>query len=113
VKLEIGPLATGWQARPRAAEELLCRRYHWRPAGNLLIDGYQEAGATLRQTLALPVAMRAIPMVSCSISQEINVQGSDRGLVAQSPEILHGFVTAQALGRVRAAFAAIALDAEL
>jgi hypothetical protein len=113
VKLEIGPLATGWQARPRATEELLCRRYHWRPAGNLLIDGYQEAGATLRQTLALPVAMRAIPMVSCSISQEINVQSSDRGLVAQSPEILHGFVTAQALGRVRAAFAAIALDAEL
>ncbi|SIR47216.1 DUF2793 domain-containing protein [Bosea sp. TND4EK4] len=112
-KLEFGALATGWQPRPRVMEELLCRRYYWRPAGTLMVDGYQEAGATLRQTLALPVAMRTTPMVSCSVSQEINIQGLDRGLIAQSPEVVHGFVTAQGLGRVRAAFAAMALDAEL
>lgn len=112
-KLEIGPLATGWQGRPRAMEEVLCRRYHWRPAGILLIDGYQVAGATLRQTLSLPVPMRTTPTVACSVSQEINIQGADRGLVAQSPEIVHGFVTAQALGRVRAALETLVLDAEL
>ena len=112
-KLELGPLATGWPMRRKLVEEQLCRRYYWRPAGTVLVEGYQEAGGTLRQTLALPVAMRVTPMVSCSVSQEINIQGSERGLVAQSPELAHGFATAQALGRVRAAFAAMAFDAEL
>lgn len=113
VKLEPGGIASHWTARPLAAEQMLCRRYHWRPAGTVLVDAYQAAAATARQTLALPVPMRATPNVSYAVSQEVNVQGTDRGLVAASAELAHAYVTAQALGRVRAAFDGIAFDAEL
>lgn len=113
VKLEFGTVATGWQDRGRPLEELLCRRYHWRPDATLLIDGYQQAGAPLRQTLALPVPMRAAPSVSYVVSQELNVQGSDRGVASLSPSLAQGFATAQATGRVRAGFEALAFDAEL
>lgn len=113
VKLEIGRLATHWSPRPIVAEQQLCRRYHWRPGGTVLIDAYQAAGAAARQTLPLPVPMRITPTVSCGVSQDINVQGSDRGIVASSPEWAQAYVTAQGLGRVRAAFDAIAFDAEL
>lgn len=113
IKLEIGPAATCWSARPLAAEQALCRRYHWRPGGAMLIDAYQAAAATCRQTLPLPVPMRTSPTVSCSVSQEINVQGSDRGIVASAPDWAYAYVTAQALGRVRAAFDGIVFDAEL
>lgn len=113
VKLEFGTVATGWQDRGRPLEELLCRRYHWRPDAQWLIEGYQEAGAALRQSLTLPVPMRAAPSVSYAVSQELNVQGGDRGVTALSPSLVQGFATAQETGPVRAGFAALAFDAEL
>jgi hypothetical protein len=113
VKLERGPVASHWSARPLAVEQALCRRYHWRPEGTALIDAYQAAAATVRQTLPLPVPMRATPTPSFGVSQEINVQGTDRGVVASSAEWAYAYVTAQALGRVRAAFDAMVFDAEL
>ncbi|WP_441512887.1 DUF2793 domain-containing protein [Bosea sp. TAF32] len=113
IKLEQGSIATAWRARPLAIEQMLCRRYHWRPDGQILLDAYQAAAAGARQSIGMPVPMRATPAVSFSVSQEINVQGSDRGVVAQSPERAYAHVTAQALGRVRAAFDGVAFDAEL
>ncbi|MGX5734096.1 DUF2793 domain-containing protein [Bosea thiooxidans] len=113
IKLEYGPLATAWAARPLSLEQRLCRRYHARFSGQLLIDAYQAAAASSRQAIVLPVPMRATPAVSFTVSSEINVQGTDRGVVAQSAESAYAYVTAQALGRVRAAFDAIAFDAEL
>lgn len=113
IKLERGRIATGWAARPLSVEQMLCRRYYLKQDGQVLIDAYQAAAAASRQSLALPVSMRATPSASFSVSLEINVQGTDRGVVAQSPERAYAHVTAQALGRVRAAFDAIAFDAEL
>lgn len=113
VKLEVGRVATAWSARPRSAEQILCRRYYWRPGSTLLIDAYQAATTASRQTLPLPVPMRTTPTVSCAVAQEINVQGTDRGIVATSAEWAYAYVTAQALGRVRAAFDGIVFDAEL
>ncbi len=113
VKLEYGPLATGWAVRPLAIEQQLCRRYHARLGGQILIDAYQAAAASSRQAISLPVSMRATPAVSFAVSSELNVQGMDRGVVAQSTESAYAYVTAQALGRVRAAFDGIAFDAEL
>jgi hypothetical protein len=113
VKLERGPVASHWSARPLVVEQALCRRYHWRPEGTALIDAYQAAAATVRQTLPLPVPMRATPTPSFGVLQEINVQGTDRGVVASSAEWAYAYVTAQALGRVRAAFDAMVFDAEL
>jgi len=113
IKLECGPLATGWMARPLCVEQMLCRRYHTRLDGQILIDAYQAAAAASRQSLVLPVPMRATPVVSFAVSSEINVQGGDRGVVAQSQQSAFAYVTALALGRVRAAFDAIAFDAEL
>lgn len=113
VKLEIGRVASHWSARPLGVEQALCRRYHWRPAGGVLIDAYQAAAASSRQTLPLPVTMRTTPTVSCSVSQEINVQGADRGIVASASDWAYAYVTAQALGRVRASFDGIVFDAEL
>ncbi len=113
IKLERGRLATGWAARPVPIEQMLCRRYFVRQDGQVLIDAYQAAAAASRQSLTLPVPMRATPGVAATVSLEINVQGTDRGVVAQSPERAYAYVTAQALGRVRAAFDAIAFDAEL
>ncbi|UZF94163.1 DUF2793 domain-containing protein [Bosea sp. NBC_00550] len=113
IKLERGRIATGWVARPLTVEQMLCRRYHWRPDGQVLIDAYQAGAAASRQSIGLPVSMRTTPSVGFSVSQEINVQGADRGVLVQSPERAYAYVTAQALGRVRAAFDAIAFDAEL
>lgn len=113
IKLERGPLATNWAARPLPVEQMLCRRYYLRQDGQVLIDAYQVAAAASRQSLSLPAPMRAAPSVSFAVSLELNVQGSDRGVVAQSPERAYAYVTAQALGRVRAAFDAIAFNAEL
>lgn len=113
IKLEQGSIATAWRARPLAIEQMLCRRYHWRPDGQILLDAYQAPAAGSRQSIGMPVPMRATPAVSFSVSQELNVQGSDRGVVAQSLERAYAHVTAQALGRVRAAFDAVAFDAEL
>lgn len=113
IKLERGPLATNWTARPLSIEQMLCRRYYLRQDGQVLVDAYQSAAATSRQSLSLPVPMRATPSVSFTVSLELNVQGGDRGIVAQSPERAYAYVTAQALGRMRAAFDAIAFNAEL
>ena len=113
VQLEYGPLATGWAARALSIEQRLCRRYHVRLGGPLLIDAYQAAAASSRQAIILPVPMRATPAVSFTVSSEINVQGTDRGVVAQAPDCAYAYVTAQALGRVRAAFDGVAFDAEL
>lgn len=113
VKLERGPFATSWTARPLSVEQMLCRRYHVRLGGPVLIDAYQSAAASSRQLISLSVPMRATPTVSFTVSSEINVQGTDRGVVAQSAESAYAYVTAQALGRVRAAFDAVAFDAEL
>jgi len=113
IKLEQGAIATAWGGRPLAIEQMLCRRYHWRLDGRILIDAYQAAASGSRQSIGLPVPMRTTPVISFIVSQEINVQGSERGIVAQSPERAYAFVTAQALGRVQAAFDAIAFDAEL
>jgi hypothetical protein len=113
IKLERGRIATGWAARPLSVEQMLCRRYYLRQDGQVLIDAYQAAAAASRQSLILPVPMRATPSASFSVSLEINVQGSDRGVVVQSPERAYAYVTALALGRMRAAFDAIAFDAEL
>ncbi len=113
IKLEVGATATAWSARPSGIEQMLCRRYHWRPAASVLIDAYQAAAASCRQTLPLPATMRALPTISCNVSQEINIQGTDRGIVAASAGWAYAHVTAQALGRVRAAFDDIAFDAEL
>ncbi|MCU4182563.1 DUF2793 domain-containing protein [Bosea sp. BH3] len=112
-KLEHGPLATGWTARPLSVEQMLCRRYHTRLDGQILIDAYQAATAASRQAVVLPAPMRTTPVVSFAVSSEINVQGVDRGVVAQSSQSAYAYVTALALGRVRAAFDAIAFDAEL
>lgn len=57
--------------------------------------------------------MRATPSVSFAVSQEINVQGSDRAVVAQSAGTAEAYVTALGLGRVRAAFDSVTFDAEL
>ncbi|WP_336814282.1 DUF2793 domain-containing protein [Bosea sp. MMO-172] len=113
VKLECGRLATGWAARPLSLEQMLCRRYYLKQGGQVLIDAYQAAAAASRESLILPVPMRATPSVTATVSLEINVQGTDRGVVAQSAERAYAYVTAQALGRVRAAFDAITFDAEL
>lgn len=113
IKLERGPLATGWAARPLSVEQALCRRYHARLDGQILIDAYQAAAGASRQAIILSVPMRATPAASFAVSSEINVQGVDRGVVAQSPGCAYAYVTALALGRVRAAFDAIAFDAEL
>lgn len=112
VKLERGPLATGWQARSRSLEELFCRRYHWRPGAGFLLDGYQEAGGALAHSLTLPVPMRVTPTVTFELSQALNIRGSDRGVAGLSPELVQGFVIAQVTGRVRAGFEALAFDAE-
>ena len=113
IKLEVGATATAWSARPSGIEQMLCRRYHWRPAASVVIDAYQAAAASCRQTLPLPATMRALPTISCNVSQELNIQGTDRGIVAASAGWAYAHVTAQALGRVRAAFDDIAFDAEL
>lgn len=113
IKLEHGRLATGWAMRPLSVEQMLCRRYYLRQDGQVLLDAYQVSATASRQNLTLPVPMRSTPSTSFSVSQEINVQGSDRGVVAQSPEQAYAYATALALGRVRAAFDAIAFDAEL
>ncbi len=113
VKLELGSAQTGWSPRPLSAEQMLCRRYYWMCLGSLMLDAYQAAAAASRQQIRLPVPMRASPAVSFSVSQEINIQGSDRGISVQSPESAYAYVTAQALGRVRAAFGDVAFDAEL
>ena len=113
IKLEHGRLATGWAMRPLSVEQMLCRRYYLRQDGQVLLDAYQVSATASRQSLTLPVPMRSTPSTSFSVSQEINVQGSDRGVVAQSPEQAYAYATALALGRVRAAFDAIAFDAEL
>lgn len=113
IKLEHGPVATGWSMRSLSIEQRLCRRYHARLGGQILIDAYQVAGAGSRQTIILPSPMRATPAVAFTVSSEINVQGTDRGIVVQSAESAYAYVTAQALGRVRAAFDGIAFDAEL
>ena len=113
VKLERGLLATSWAARPLSVEQMLCRRYHVRLDGPVLIDAYQAAAAASRQAVPLPVPMRATPSVSFTVSSELNVQGTDRGVVAQSAESTYAYVTAQALGRVRVAFDGVAFDAEL
>ncbi len=113
IKLEHGPLATGWSARPRSVEQMLCRRYFLKQDGQVLIDAYQAAAAASRQSLTFPIPMRATPSVTAAVSLEVNVQGTDRGVVAQSSERAYAYVTAQALGRVRAAFDAITFDAEL
>lgn len=113
IKLERGRLATGWVARPLSVEQMLCRRYFLKQDGQVLIDAYQAAAAASRQSLSLPVPMRATPSVTATVSLEVNVQGTDRGVVAQSVDRAYAYVTAQALGRVRAAFDAITFDAEL
>lgn len=113
IKLEHGRIATHWAARPLSIEQMLCRRYYLKQDGQVLIDAYQAAAAASRQSLSLPVPMRATPSVAATVSLEINVQGTDRGIIAQSPERAYAYVTALALGRVRAAFDAIAFDAEL
>ena len=113
IKLERGRIATNWAARPLSVEQMLCRRYFLKQDGQVLIDAYQAAAAACRESLTLPVPMRATPSVTATVSLEINVQGTDRGVVAQSPERAYAYVTAQALGRVRAAFDAITFDAEL
>jgi hypothetical protein len=113
VKLEFGAVQTGWAARPLTLEQALCRRYFWKREGIVLVDGYQAAAATIRQPIALPVRMRATPSVSATVSQEINIQGTDRGVVVQSPDRAYGYIIAQALGRVRAGFDDIAFNAEL
>lgn len=113
VKLELGSLATRWLARPAVLEEMLCRRYFWARQGGLLLDAYQAAGAGARMEIALPVPMRAAPVPSVAVSLEINISGSDRGVAALSAERAYAYVTAAATGRVRAAFDAIAFDAEL
>jgi hypothetical protein len=113
IKLEYGRLATGWSMRPLSIEQRLCRRYHVRLGGSMQIDAYQVAGAGSRQAIILPVPMRATPAVAFTVSSEINVQGTDRGVVAQSPDCAYVYATAQALGRVRAAFDGIVFDAEL
>lgn len=113
IKLEHGPVATAWAARPLSIEQRLCQRYHARLGGQVLIDAYQAPAASSRQAIILPTPMRATPTVAFTVSSEINVQGTDRGVVAQSAESAYAYVTAQALGRVRAAFDGIAFDAEL
>lgn len=113
IKLERGRIATDWATRPLSVEQMLCRRYFLKQDGQALIDAYQAAAAASRQSLPLPVPMRTTPSVTATVSLEINVQGSDRGVVAQSAERAYAYVTAQALGRVRAAFDAVAFDAEL
>jgi len=113
IKLEQGVIASAWGSRPLAIEQMLCQRYYWRPNGQILIDAYQAASAGSRQGIGLPVPMRMTPAASFTVSQEINVQGSARGIVAQSRERAYAHVTAQALGRVRAAFDAVVFDAEL
>jgi len=114
IKLEFGTIATGWAARPLTQEEELCRRYHWRRAGQLLLDSYQVAAGTVRQEIALPWAMRTTPSASFSVSLEINIQGgTDRTIAPLSPETAYAHVAAQALGQVRAAFDDIVFDAEL
>lgn len=114
IKLEFGPFATAWIARPLTQEQCLCRRYHWRRSGQLLLDGYQAAAGAIRQEIALPCAMRATPSVSFSASLEINIQGgTDRTISALSPETACAEIVAQGLGRVRTAFGDIIFDAEL
>ena len=114
IKLELGTVATGWSARPLTQEQRLCRRYHWRRAGQLLLDSYQAAAGTFRQEIALPCTMRTTPSASFSVSLELNIQsGTDRTIGVLSPETAYAHVAAQALGRVRAAFDDIVFDAEL
>lgn len=114
IKLEFGSAATGWALRSLLQDELLCRRYHWRRAGTLLLDAYQAAAGSVRQEIALPSLMRTTPSVSFAASLEINIQnGTDRTIAALSPETAYAEITAQALGRVRAAFDTIVFDAEL
>lgn len=113
VKLERGPLVTNGAVRPTVQEELICRRYYWRLAGNILIDAYQAASASLCQLIVLPVPMRADPSVSFAVAGEINISGSERGVTVQSPEQAYAHVTAAVTGRVRASFDDIAFDAEL
>jgi len=112
VKLEPGRHATGWYLRSLPDEERLCRRYHWRRPGPLLLDGYQDAGGGIRQEIALPLPMRSLPAIGFTLAKAVNLQGEGR-IVAQSPEAAVAMLTAAATGRVAAEFSAIVFDSEL
>ncbi len=71
VKLEIGAAATGWQARPRIVERVLCQHYFYRwgreNADNgtgFRMFGYGGAGIFEGQTVRHPVTMRATPTIT-------------------------------------------------
>lgn len=112
IKLEPGLHATGWPLRSLVEEERLCRRYHWRRAGGLVLEGYQAAGAAIRQEIPFMVRMRSLPIVAFTLSQTVNVQGSGV-LTALSQESAVALLTAAATGRVRAEFDGVVFDCEL
>lgn len=113
VKLEVGRRASVWTARPATVEELLCARYFWRIQSSLALDAYQAAGGAVHQPLMLPARMRATPSASFAVSGTANVAGGSAALTVMSRWEARVSVTASAVGRVQAAFDAIAFDAEL
>jgi hypothetical protein len=112
IKLEPGLHVTDWALRSAAEEERLCRRYHWRRAAGMMLEGYQAAGSAIRQEIALPVRMRALPAIGFSVSQAVNVQGAGT-VTALSADVAVAQLTAATTGPVRAQFDGLVFDCEL
>ena len=70
LKLELGPIATAFQARPISLENIYCQRYYQAFKANhsnqVWFPGFAAAGATARFTILLSSEMRATPTVSVS-----------------------------------------------
>jgi len=63
LKLEVGTLATAWQARPSSQERALCMRYWYTTTKTtaIVFYGYNTGGSTPQGTFTHPVEMRVAP----------------------------------------------------
>jgi hypothetical protein len=112
VRVEQGTFASAWSPRPTPLEAFLCARYFWAQGHDVLVDAYQAAGGYSAILLPLPVRMRAVPTISFSIVDHLNVALSERTIFALSPQMARAQVRATALGRCYATYSGIYFSAE-
>ena len=103
VKLEFGNAATVWQARSRADELHLAKRYHQKVGGQALGDihvrAYAGSGSYLIQSLQLPVEMRVAPTGSVAGTWDvINTSVTAPILFTLQPKAIRLAIPATATG---------------
>lgn len=74
VQLELGPVATPFESRPREVELALCQRYY--AIVDTFLAGYTAAGVTNSYSLQLCTQMRATPTITAGATTNTNTTGA-------------------------------------